>query len=91
MEMIEEEINEVISSSTLSREFDCGYFKTGDIVLFGKYKNKRGKVVSVGHDERGLPTVVIEPIPKGRKKNIEMGLFRIWHNAIKNKEEEDLT
>jgi hypothetical protein len=58
----------------------AGYFEPGQIVLYGKYKNKRGKIVSIGLDHRGVPTVTIEPVPKGRKKNIEMGLFKIWHD-----------
>lgn len=53
-------------------------FKVGDEVLFGKYKNKKGKIVSFGRNPKGQVTVEIEPIPKGRKKNREMGLFKIW-------------
>jgi len=55
-----------------------GYFSVGEEVLFGKYKNKRGKIVAFGKDDRGIPTVEIEPIPKGRKQNRMMGLYKIW-------------
>lgn len=54
------------------------YFKVGDIVLMGKFKNMKGKVVGFGEDDKGHPTIEIEPIPKGRKKNRVIGLFRIW-------------
>ena len=54
------------------------YFKIGDTVLMGKFKNVKGKVVAFGEDEKGHPTIEIEPIPKGRKKNKVIGLFRVW-------------
>jgi DNA topoisomerase IB len=57
----------------------ANYFKIGDPIFFGKYKNKPGKIVRFFKDGRGLPYVEVEPIPKGRKKNREMGLFNIWH------------
>ena len=34
-------------------------------------------------DKWGNPTVEIEPIPKGRKKNRLIGLFRIWRADIR--------
>ncbi len=62
-----------------SRTASTGYFKPGDEVLFGKYKNKRGKILRFFVDERGVPMMEIEPIPKGRKKNRLMGLYNVWH------------
>jgi len=53
-------------------------FNVGDVVLFGKYKNKRGKIVSFGTNHKGQATVEIEPIPKGRKSNKTLGLYKIW-------------
>jgi hypothetical protein len=61
------------------------YFNVGDEVLFGKYKNKRGKVVGWGEDKWGNPTIEIEPVPKGRKKNQTIGLYRIWRADVKEK------
>lgn len=58
----------------------ANYFKVGDPVFFGKYKNKPGKIVRFFKDGRGLPYVEVEPVPKGRKKNREIGLFNIWHH-----------
>jgi hypothetical protein len=55
------------------------YFNLGDVVLFGKWKNKQGRIVTFDKDKWGNPTVELEPIPKGRKKNKVFGLYRIWH------------
>lgn len=55
------------------------YFNLGDIVLYGRWKNHRGRVVSFGQDKHGNPTIEIEPVPKGRKQNKVMGLYKIWH------------
>jgi hypothetical protein len=57
-----------------------GFFSVGDPILFGKYKNKRGIVVRIFEDEKGHPSIEIEPVPKGRKKNKVMGLYKIWHD-----------
>lgn len=59
------------------------YFAVSDLVLMGKYKNSRGQIVAFGEDKWGNPTVEIEPIPKGRKKNRVIGLFKIWRADIK--------
>lgn len=63
----------------------AAYFKTDDIILYGKYKNKRGKIVGFGQDKWGNPTVEIEPIPKGRKQNKVFGLFKIWRADVKER------
>lgn len=55
-----------------------GYFEPGDLVLYGKYKNKRGVVVSVGKDEKGNPFLEVEPVPKGRKKNKILRVLNVW-------------
>jgi hypothetical protein len=59
------------------------YFAIGDIVLMGKYKNKRGVIIGFGEDKWGNPTVEVEPIPKGRKQNKTIGLFKIWRADVK--------
>ena len=59
------------------------YFKIGDVVLMGKYKNKRGAIVGFGQDKWGNPTVEIEPTPKGRKQNKTIGLYKIWRADVK--------
>lgn len=60
------------------------YFKIGDIILLGKFKNMQGQIIGFGEDKWGNPTVEIEPIPKGRKKNKIIGLFRIWRADIRD-------
>lgn len=55
----------------------AAYFEVGDIILFGKYKNKKGRIVGFGKDEKGQPTVEIEPVPKGQKQNKTLTLFKI--------------
>lgn len=61
----------------------ASYFRVGDVILMGKYKNARGKIVAFGQDKWGNPTVVIEPIPKGRKQNKIIGLYKIWRADVK--------
>jgi hypothetical protein len=38
-----------------------------------------GKIVKLWVDARGIPMIEIEPVPKGRKKNRSMSLYRIRH------------
>lgn len=54
------------------------YFSPGDLILYGKYKNKRGRIVKFFMDEKNNPRVEIEPIPKGRRQNKILGLYTIW-------------
>ncbi len=61
------------------------YFQIGDLILMGKYKNARGTIVAFGEDKWGNPTIEVEPMPKGRKKNKVIGLFKIWRADIKDK------
>ena len=60
------------------------YFNIGDLVLMGKFKNTQGKIVGFSSDKWGNPTVEIEPIPRGRKKNRTIGLFKIWRADIRS-------
>jgi hypothetical protein len=59
------------------------YFKVGDVVLMGKYKNVQSAIVGFGQDKWGNPTVEIEPTPKGRKQNKIIGLYKIWRADVK--------
>ena len=83
-----------IAKRVANRFITASYFEVGDVVLYGKYKNHHGKIVSFGQDKWGNPTIEVEPIPKGRKQNKVFGLFKIWRadvkeNAIKKQQEED--
>lgn len=69
----------------VARFKQASYFDIGSIVLYGKYKNKRGKVVGFGKDKWGNPTIEVEPIPKGRKQNKIIHLFKIWRADVKEK------
>lgn len=62
----------------LARRFKASFFNVGDIVLYGKYKNKKARILSFGQDAKGNPTVTLEPVPKGRKQNKTLTLFKIW-------------
>jgi len=53
-------------------------FEVGDEIRYGKYKNKAGRITAFGVNHRGQTTVEVEPIPKGRKKNKVLGLYKIW-------------
>ena len=75
--------NNTAALRVATRWVQAKYFEPGDIVLMGKWKNKRGKVIGFGVDKWGNPTVEIEPIPKGRKQNKIFGLFRIWKAEVK--------
>jgi len=66
-----------ISSYRVAARYLTAHFKPGDYVFFGKFKNKRARVVRIFLDERGIPYIEIEPVPKGRKKNRTMGLYSI--------------
>ena len=53
----------------------------GDPVLFGKYKNKRGLIKGFKDDPvSGDPIVIIEPVPKGRKQDVGIKLFKIRYD-----------
>lgn len=76
--------------SIAARFVQAAYFEIGSIVTYGKYKNHRGKLKSFGKDKWGNPTVTIEPIPKGRKQDKTLGLFRIWRADVKEKAMKEL-
>ena len=64
-------------------------FEVGDLIRYGKYKNKKGKIVSFDEDEKGNATVEIEPQPKGKKKNVTMGLYKIWIEPAKEEKTDE--
>ena len=69
-----------ISIRVAARYVASTYFNIGDHVLYGRYKNHKGRIIRVFDDEKGHPSIEIEPIPKGRKHNVIMGLYKIWHD-----------
>ena len=65
-------------STLLENKPDAGPFEVGDDVLHGKYKNKKAKIKKIFKDDKDHVAVELEPDPKGRKKNVEMGLYKVW-------------
>jgi hypothetical protein len=70
-------MNEKPLADRVATRFLTAYFKPGEYILFGKFKNKRGKIVRIYLDDRGIPYIEIQPVPQGRKKNRTMGLYTI--------------
>ncbi len=58
------------------------YLSVGTLIYYGKYKNHVGRIISFGKDKWGNPTMEIEPVPKGRKQNKVMGLFKVWRKDV---------
>lgn len=42
----------------------AGYLNIGDLILYGKFKNARGRITGFGKNEKGDPTVIIQPVDK---------------------------
>lgn len=66
-----------LSAQRVAARYFVAGFQPGDYVLFGKFRNKRARVVRVFEDDRGIPYIEVQPIPKGRKKNRVFGLYTI--------------
>jgi len=60
---------------TLAR-FAYHEFHVGDYIWYGKYKNKRGKIKGFKKDEKGFDVAIIEPVPKGRKQDKELSVYK---------------
>jgi hypothetical protein len=58
----------------------CFCLRVGDPVLYGRWKNHHGVIKSFGVDAKGNPTITVEPVPKGRKQDKVMGLFKVWYD-----------
>lgn len=69
------------SATRVATRYFFAAFKPGDYILFGKFRNKRGRVIRIFNDQRGIPYIEIQPIPKGRKKNRVFGLYTIRQMA----------
>lgn len=72
------ELRSIIAQALQEADVDTGPFKKGDAITFGKYKNKRGKIIDTYLDDKDHVAVTIEPQPKGRKKDVEMSLYKVW-------------
>lgn len=63
----------VASRYVLSKAF----FEVGDYVWGGKYKNKLYRVLGFGTSDKGDPTISLMPVPKGRKQDKVISLFKV--------------
>jgi len=81
----EESKTSTLISRVAERFIRASYFSPGDIVLYGKYKNHRGRILGFGQDKWGNPTVTVEPIPLGRKQPKTFGLFKLWRADVKER------
>lgn len=60
---------------------DSGQFKVGDKINWGKYKNKKAKIIDVGFDDKDHVEIEIEPESKEgekKKKTVKTGLYKVW-------------
>ena len=65
-------IREMLSAENMQ----LNYFLPGDTVLYGKWKNKRGRVISLyPHADTGEPMMKLQPIKGGSP--IDMSLFKM--------------
>lgn len=62
-----------------ARAVRAAFFDVGDLITYGKYQNKPGRIVKFTDDGKGNPLVEVEPIPKGQKKNKTFALFKLRH------------
>ena len=64
----------------------ASYFRAGDPIFFGKYKNKKGIIKGFGQNSKNQSvTVIIELDPKGRKQEKAISLYNIWHRDIERR------
>ena len=77
--------NEALALRVAKRFIKASYFSIGDIVLYGRWKNHRGRVIGFGKDKWGNPTITVEPIPLGRKQPKTFGLFKLWRADVKER------
>lgn len=68
LELLRTLVREAVHDSLLR-----DYFAPGDEVLFGKWKNKRGRIVAVYEDDRGIPTIEVQ---RGRRR-VAMALYNV--------------
>jgi hypothetical protein len=62
-----------------------GYLNVNDVILYGRWKNHKGRIISFGSDKYGNPIMEVEPVPKGRKQNKIMNVYHVWRADVKEK------
>jgi len=67
-----------LAQRVAQRYIEAGYLNVGDVILYGKFKNARGRIISFGKNDKGDPTMEVQPIDKdgkakkGKPKTITM-------------------
>ena len=59
--------------------------EVGTPIFFGKYLNKKGLIKEFKENEKGDTIIVVEPVPKGRKQDRDLKLFRIRPRSVEKK------
>jgi len=53
-----------LAAQVVKRYIEAGYLDIGDLILYGKFKNALGRITGFGKNEKGDPTVIIQPVDK---------------------------
>jgi hypothetical protein len=53
-----------LADRVAERHLKAGYLNVGDLILYGKFKNALGRITGFGKNEKGDPTVIIQPVDK---------------------------
>jgi hypothetical protein len=68
----------IMRIATRYQDSSGSYLDVGDIVLYGKFKNAKGKILSFGKNEKGDPTIEVQPVDadlkpkKGQPKTLTL-------------------
>lgn len=49
---------------TMHQDSSGSYLDIGDVVLYGKFKNAMGRIIAFGVNEKGDPTIDVQPVSK---------------------------
>jgi hypothetical protein len=55
------------AGKVVQRYLTAGYLNIGDLILYGKFKNARGRITGFGKSEKGDPTILVQPVDKEGK------------------------
>lgn len=53
-----------LAARVAKRYVESGYLDIGDLILYGKFKNALGRITGFGTNDKGDPTVTIQPVDK---------------------------
>jgi len=64
-------------SRRVAAKYLLSSFQTGDIVFYGRGRDKTAVTIRVWADERGVPFIEVQPIPRGKKHNRVFSLYTV--------------